>query len=266
MGEYATSSNTWGMQEELTYEAGDSTAPTTSASLSPGRNAAGWSNQNTSVNISASDNVTGVYYITYSASGAQTFGPFKSHSSSVAPLISTEGQTTVSYSATDNWDNTGSTNSFTVYLDKTPPSTTITGVTNGGNYAHPLNVVLHGTDSYSGVKATYYRVDGGPWTPYSHSIRVGGNLPKPHSISYYSVDNADNNESVHSISFTVAIPSNWPEFRFDPAHSGYNIYETDLNVGNVGTLEKKWTRTGISAATGPELLTASCMKARPARR
>lgn len=202
----ATATNTWQMYDAIVNESGDQTGASSSASLSPAPNSAGWSNQNTTVNISASDSGKGVYYITYSAAGAQPFGPYTSYSTAVAPVISTEGATTVYYSATDNWDNTGATHSITVYLDKTAPTTSVSGVADGGSYTTPKSITLSASDGYSGVQHTYYWLDSSGWLPYTGSITVNTNHPAPHAFYYYSTDNAGNVESYHTIHFTVTIP------------------------------------------------------------
>ena len=74
MGQYATNANTYGMQVQLTRETGDATPPTSSASLSPAPNSNGWNNSNVTVTIHATDAGSGVYYQTYSATGAGAFG------------------------------------------------------------------------------------------------------------------------------------------------------------------------------------------------
>lgn len=158
LGEYATNSNTWGMWEELTREAGDTTAPSSSAYLSPAPNAYGWNNSNVTVNVSASDSESGVYYQTIQGTGAEPFGPYN-YGSSASPLIQTEGATTVYYNATDNWRNTNSTQSIGVKLDKTYPTTTSVKYT----VLSPTSVKISGAASDPGcgstgscVKTLYY--------------------------------------------------------------------------------------------------------------
>jgi hypothetical protein len=126
-GEFVSSQDTWGTELGLTYQAIDSTAPTTTASLSPSPNANGWINANGTVSLNATDsgppgNVTGVRSITYSASGANPISQTTVNANSASIPITADGVTTVSYTATDNWGNTESTGSMTVRKDATAPT------------------------------------------------------------------------------------------------------------------------------------------------
>jgi hypothetical protein len=64
---------------------------------------------------------SGVQSITYALNGAQTGGgTFNTNNTSFT--ISSEGTTTVTYYATDNRGNVEAGHTFTVMLDKTPPT------------------------------------------------------------------------------------------------------------------------------------------------
>lgn len=169
MGQYATSSNTYGMQVELTRESGDSTAPNSSAFLTPSANSNGWTNANTTVHISASDGGSGVYYQTYFATGAGAFGSTIG-GASVAPVVSAEGVTNVYYQATDNWSNSNAYQHATVRLDKTLPSTTAV--------------------SYDRLSATKVRINGSASDP-----GCGSTGSCVQSISYYYNDAGDGSSS-----------------------------------------------------------------------
>jgi len=82
-----------------------------------------------------------------------------------------------------------------VWYDATPPTTTIqvTGTLGaGGWYASNVTVTLASTDTASGVVATHFRLDGGPW-------QVGNNLALAsegaHTVDFYADDVAGNVES-----------------------------------------------------------------------
>ncbi len=72
-------------------------------------------------------------------------------------------------------------------------------------YQTPAAINLTATDDWSGVQSTEYRVDGGPWTSGTAvSVAALGQ----HTLEYRSIDNADNEEQVRSVSFNVvAIPT-----------------------------------------------------------
>ncbi len=102
----------------------DTIPPTTTASLSPQPNAAGWNKNDVTVTLTAADNAggSGVKQITYSASGAQAIASATVHGSFASVVISSEGITTLTFFATDNASNVESAHSVTIKLDKTPPS------------------------------------------------------------------------------------------------------------------------------------------------
>lgn len=45
---------------------------------------------------------------------------------------------------------------------------------------------------------------------------------------------------------SVTASVNWPQYQFDTCHTGYNPYESVLNVGNVGSLTVRWKAEGVS--------------------
>ena len=153
MGQFATNSNTYGMQVQLTREAGDTTAPTSSASLSPAPNSNGWNNSNVTVTVHATDAGSGVYFQTYSATGAGAFGT-TTGGATVAPVIAAQGITTVSFKATDNWYNTNSPQAATVRIDKTAPTIGTAPVVNLRNNAGPVTAADPVTISWTGSDAT----------------------------------------------------------------------------------------------------------------
>jgi hypothetical protein len=64
-----------------------------------------------------------------------------------------------------------------------------------------VHVNLTATDASSGVSATAYRIDGGSWQSYTAPFTVS--ITGPHSITFYSSDNATNSETAHAVSFTI---------------------------------------------------------------
>jgi len=85
--------------------------------------------------------------------------------------------------------------------DSTPPTTTaaLSGTAgNNGWYTGPVTVTLSAQDDMggTGVAHTYYTVDGGPQQT-GISLTVSAN--DTHSVAYWSVDNAGNEELPHKI-------------------------------------------------------------------
>jgi hypothetical protein len=111
------------------YVVPDTTPPTTTATLSEEPNIAGWNNSNVTVALDATENSggTGVKNITYSATGAQAVESTTVTGDSASVPIDTEGETTITYHATDNVGNAEPDQAITVKLDKSAP--TLVGTT-----------------------------------------------------------------------------------------------------------------------------------------
>jgi len=62
---------------------------------------------------------------------------------------------------------------------------------------------LSASDDASGVKETRYRIDGGPWTTYSAGFPLPTLPDGEHTISYYSIDNAGNNETEKTLTIIL---------------------------------------------------------------
>jgi hypothetical protein len=89
-------------------------------------------------------------------------------------------------------------------LDFDPPVTscTLSGTMGQNNwYKSTVKITLTAVDEGSGVKNTYYKLDGGSQITYTSPITVSGN--GQHTIEYWSVDNIDNTETHSSESFKI---------------------------------------------------------------
>ncbi len=104
--------------------------------------------------------------------------------SSPFSLSGRDGTWFAEYLSFDYLGNRETTQNLALFLDDTPPVTTI---------SHAAVITLAAIDSGCGISITTYRIDGGAWTVY-----VGGfTTPEgEHNISYYSVDNLNNTEQV----------------------------------------------------------------------
>jgi len=96
----------------------DTTAPTTTAAITPASNQAGWNNSDVTITLTAQDNEggSGVSKTEYSLDNINwtTYTtPFN---------ITAEGTTTVYYKSTDNLNNTESPKPLEIKIDKTPPA------------------------------------------------------------------------------------------------------------------------------------------------
>src|SRR5215207_8623498 len=107
-------------------------APSTTHTLSPQPNAAGWNNSDVTLTLNATDTGgSGIKEIRYSATGAQSV-PETVYNPHNPPVINTEGITTISYFATDNAGNQETpAKTFTVKIDKSAPKVDTVSPTNG---------------------------------------------------------------------------------------------------------------------------------------
>ncbi|RLE74939.1 MAG: hypothetical protein DRJ56_06525, partial [Thermoprotei archaeon] len=154
---------------------------------------------NTSIGFEATDDsgVGATYYRINGSAWQEYTSPFS--------LNGSDGVYVIEYYSVDIYGNAESVKSATLYLDNTPPETSVTYV------ADVHQVVLNATDEGCGVKSTFYRVDGGEWQEYTGPIELE---PGPHTIEYYSVDYLDNMESVKS--FNISVPTTAPPTPLHP--------------------------------------------------
>lgn len=136
----------------------DTIAPLTTALVTSGTlGDNGWYRADPTVTLTATDNEggSGVKQITYSTSGAQTTSSTTVSGSTASVTITGEGTTTVTFAARDNDGNVESTQTFSVKVDKTAPtaSLSVTGGTPGTNswYTSNVTVATAGTDAGSGI-------------------------------------------------------------------------------------------------------------------
>ncbi|MEM4263171.1 MAG: hypothetical protein QXY98_05495 [Thermoplasmata archaeon] len=118
-----------------------------------------------------------------------------------------------------------------IVLDSTAPTTSIASKvgTLGNNswYRSEVTVTLNASDATSGVNTTKYRIGVGAWQTYSGSFTVG--TEGINNISFYSVDNVGNAESLSSIS--IKIDSVAPSSVAEKSGSTVSISASDATSG-----------------------------------
>ncbi|MGQ5634016.1 MULTISPECIES: OmpL47-type beta-barrel domain-containing protein [unclassified Streptomyces] len=193
----------------------DTTPPETSATVSGTKDASGDYVSGATVTVTASDTGSGVAGIEYALDG----GAYRDYTAPV--LVSDVGRHTLAYRATDKAGNTSAaqTVSFTVVAappqDTTPPevSASVSGTKDAsGNYVGGATVTVTASDSGSGVAATEYSLDGGPYLPYSAPVAV--DRAGSHTFLYRATDKAGNTSAAKSLTLTVVDskpPTNCPE-------------------------------------------------------
>jgi hypothetical protein len=168
----------------------DKTAPTLAGKATSEPNTAGWYSDDVTVHWTAADALSGL-------DGA-------------APADSTlegEGEAlSATATATDKAGNATTETVKDVKIDRTAPTTsaTVGDPLESGWYAGGVDVTLTGRDNLSGVRTTYYKLDGGAAQvyagPFKHSAKG------THTISYWSVDlagNAEAQDDAHSLTLKI---------------------------------------------------------------
>jgi hypothetical protein len=122
-------------------------------------------------------------------------------------------------------------------VDTTPPVTTCTleGTLEGDVYTSNVIVTLTATDAQSGVNYTKYKLDDGTWMDYTEAFEVA--LDGSHTVRFYSVDNAGNQETEKSCSFTIQHPL--------PVEitlkGGFGVSATITNTGTTELTNVDWS-------------------------
>lgn len=233
--------------DKYTYDA-DTSAPTASASISPSPNAAGWNTSSpATVDISASDGScgSGIQEITYHASGAQPIGSTDVSGASADVPITTDGVTTVTFTATDNAGNTSAPQTITVRLDTVAPSITITGPTASTYLVNQsVNAAYSCSDATSGVATCAGPVANG--SPFDTST-FGS-----HTFTVNATDVATNPSS-KSVTYTVAYRICLLYDPLDPPRGGNSTIPIRLRIcdANGANLSSPNITLTPSAIVGP---------------
>jgi hypothetical protein len=134
----------------------------------------------------------GVAEIDYSLDG---FDPVIVPGSNAVINIPDEGEHVIGYYSVDNYGNTDEPSTLTIRIDYTAPVTSAS-IRNGGS-----SVALTSSDNVSGVDATWYVLDKQAPRRYTSAIPLDG---KPHTVRYWSVDKAGNEEQRKVLVTTLA--------------------------------------------------------------
>ncbi len=151
-------------------------------------------------------------------------------------VIAQEGIWNIAYYSYDNAGNREASQSVTLLIDKSSPTTTADiqgGLGSNGWYVSEVTVVLAATDMTSGTACSEYSFDGNTWFTYSEpiAIRTEGTT----SLCYRSVDYAGNMETpaLMSIPIDMSPPTTVAVLQGEVGNLGW--YVSDVNVTLVGT-------------------------------
>jgi hypothetical protein len=176
----------------------DTTDPVTTHSLSGEMGENGWYVSDVDVTLTATDETSGVDYTMYRIDG----GSWRGYTGTFT--VSTDGTHKVDYYSVDNAGNRESTKSVSFKIDQTDPVTThsLSGEMGENDwYVSDVEVTLDAIDATSGIDETKYRIDGGSWQTYTAPFTVS--IDGEHTVDYYSVDMAGNEESTKTVLFKI---------------------------------------------------------------
>ncbi|SDU62436.1 Ig-like domain (group 3) [Jiangella alkaliphila] len=185
-------------------EPDDTTPPDISAAVAGDQNGDGDYIGSATVTVTASDTQSGVASVEYNLDGAG----FVAYTAPV--VVSSFGDHTVQYRATDNAGNVAPVESvaFTVVEpepdDTTPPTVaaSVAGEQNpDGAYVDSATVTVTATDTQSGVASVVYSLDDGAFVAYTAPVVVG--TVGEHTVRYRATDNVGNTSETGSVTFTV---------------------------------------------------------------
>ncbi|MDT8375086.1 MAG: Ig-like domain-containing protein [Bacteroidales bacterium] len=182
----------------------DNTAPVTTLTLEDPKHVLEggktYITANTVVNLTATDNLSGVANTEYRVDGSEwtAYAPFN---------IKEEGNYLIEYRSSDNVGNIENLSSISVVVDNAVPLSEITvGEPKYESDTATLFVTgntlftITASDSLSGVKVTEYRIDGSHWGSYTpFQVSDEGE----HLVEYRSIDNVGNVEEMRSLSVII---------------------------------------------------------------
>ena len=190
----------------------------------------GWYVSNVEVELSATDNISGVKTTYYRIDG-------NNWSVYTEPFILTsEGEHLLEYYSIDVSGNAEMVKGVEIKIDKTPPHTifNISAQAENGWYNEIVEVILIPGDSISGVDKTFYRIDGGEWKEYAGNVSIGEGI---HNFQYFSIDFAGNSEKPRQQEIKIDMTP--PEAKIYPEEGIYLFgrklisSDTAIIIGNI---------------------------------
>jgi len=155
----------------------------------------------TALTFACVDGGSGLQTIRYSLDGGAW------HDYSSAFNVTSQGSHVLSFYGLDLLGNKETEKTVALFVDDAPPATKITPSGAQTNYEGQTyvdtstSIVLSSIDTGSGVFLIEYRVDGGPWSPYTHAITLSGS--GPHILDAQAIDNLGLKESPHSLKLVL---------------------------------------------------------------
>jgi hypothetical protein len=163
----------------------DTVAPATDASVEGTVGLEEWVTGDAAVEFAVTESTSGLSMVMYCLDG----GDWTELVGTTLP-VSEDGTHVLEFYSVDVAGNEEEMQTLEIKVDMNAPVTT--AVMDGSS------VTLSCVENGSGVEDTWYRIDDGEWTSYEGEFVVRG--AGAHTLEYYSVDVAGNNETVKSVS------------------------------------------------------------------
>ena len=209
----------------------DNAPPKTKYMLSGTRGLNDWFTSDVSVELIASDSLSEIEVTFYSYDKIT----WTTYDSSI--IILKEGLNTLYFYSIDVAQNEETWNSINIRIDKFAPSTQsyVTLLVSNQYVSSNSFITLEGIDSVSGISATSYRINGGPWITYTTPFNLIGE-DGSYLIEFNSTDNAGNSEAtvfIHlSLDNTAPISSLVVGV---PVFDSYITSDTEINLDALDT-------------------------------
>jgi len=189
----------------LVYAIDDETLPTTTHEFDGTIGDNEWHVSDVNVTLIAVDYIAGVNYTMYDLDD----DGWTEYNNSF--LVTEDGIHALQYYSVDWNNNVEETRSTELKIDRTNPETTyeLFGTKIDKWYVTNVNIELTAMDATSGVNYTMYNLDNTIWNEYNGIFTVTEN--GYHTLEYYSVDNAGNNEAIKTVDFKIAKTPSDPE-------------------------------------------------------
>jgi hypothetical protein len=216
---------------------------------------AGWRNADTTVTLTPADAFSGTAGGLAGTSWELDGGATQAGTNVLVAAPSDhsgDGARTITYRSTDAAGNREADETATVLVDTLAPQTSDDIAAGPPAHTDPVTVTLSASDEnggidVSGVATTHYRVDEGPWQTGT-SVEVSGD--GQHTVSYYSTDNAGNDEAVRT-SETLTIGTTPPGASSDDAPSGWVDHAVTVTLTpGARAVRTTWELDGGATNTG----------------
>ncbi|WP_010076205.1 OmpL47-type beta-barrel domain-containing protein [Clostridium cellulovorans] len=160
----------------------DNSAPVTISDLNDN-----WSKDDVTVNLTATDSLSGVYKTFYSIDDS-------SFAQGTSFTVSGEGVHKVTFYSIDNAGNIETTTTVYVRIDNSTP-VTISDLNNNWS-KDDVTINLTATDALSGIYKTFYSIDDADYVEGTSLTVSGSGI---HKVTFYSIDNAGNIEPTTTV-------------------------------------------------------------------